>query len=132
MSVDDILRSNALLKENQDFLILVNKDIEEKIEIDNPPLARAQLQKSISLLPRMARLKSKAEFIYRIEKERIATELDRGLKADSRTAALNGQAAIHQYARDLLEAWHDSLKGKISAIKTVLHSLSDEQKTQER
>lgn len=130
-NIDKVLQNNPLLKGNHEFLVLVSADIEEKIEIDNPRLARLQLQKSVSMLPRMARLKSKAEYIYRIEKEKVAIELDRSLKADARTAALNSQAAIHQYARDLLEAWHDALKGKISAIKTVLHSLSDEMKNQE-
>lgn len=126
--IQDLIRSNELLNSNVELLKNVSKNLDERIEKEDPRLVRHQISETFRFIKEMTRLVSRAEMTYRIAKGEVAGNTAKELKSDKAKAVLDGNSATDRYARDLVAGYLKALEGKLSALKTILSSLNTEMK----
>jgi hypothetical protein len=124
----NLIKSNELLNSNRELLTNVSKNLDERIEKEDPRLVRAQISSTFQYIKEMTRLVARAEMTYRITKSEAVDDVARELKSDKAKAKLDGNSATDRYARDLVAGYLRALEGKLSALKTILSSLNTEMK----
>lgn len=136
--MDDILEDDVIpaeispkinyLKINVKELTELDKELKILIEITDPRILREQITKTYSFLPLVGTLWAKAEKEYRAFQKRAVYEVPKTHKSDNRTLWLNGYCANYRYQRDILLNYLNAIKAKLSAQKSIISSLNQEQR----
>ncbi len=122
----EILPELDLLAKEKEFLKNVHKEIEKRIEKDDPYILKSDISETFSFKARLITNASKAEKFYRAFKKQTSKDVPKALRSENRKYWVEGHSCNYRYQRDIIAGYLKALDTKLSAQKSILQFLAQE------